>query len=109
MLAAEIDITVVDVIVVIAGLVIGALARLLILGRQNMSVVATIVLGAIAAVVGGLLWEVLFPGNDGIAWIGSVIVAVLLLILYGRFLRPWPTRHDASVERRHPLFAPAAI
>jgi hypothetical protein len=48
---------------------------MLILGRQNMSVVATIVLGVIAAVVGGLLWEALFPGNDGIAWIGSVIVA----------------------------------
>lgn len=67
------------------GMVIGAPARLLIPGRQNMSVVATIVLGVIAAVVGGLLWEALFPGNDGIAWIGSVIVAVLLLILYGQF------------------------
>jgi len=86
MLAAEIDITVVDVIVyVIAGLVIGALARYLIPGRQNMSVVATIVLGVIAAVVGGLLWEAIFPGNDGIAWLGSITVAVLLLILYGQF------------------------
>lgn len=86
MLAAEIDITVVDVIVyVIAGLVIGALARLLIPGRQNMSVVATIVLGVIAAVVGGHLWEALVPGNDGIAWIGSVIVAVLLPILHDQF------------------------
>jgi uncharacterized membrane protein YeaQ/YmgE (transglycosylase-associated protein family) len=88
--------------------VIGALARLLIPGRQNMSVVATIVLGAIAAVVGGLLWEALFPGNDGIAWIGSVIVAVLLLILYGQLFGR-DTRHDASVERRYPLFAPATI
>jgi uncharacterized membrane protein YeaQ/YmgE (transglycosylase-associated protein family) len=86
MLAADIDITVADIIVyVIAGLVIGALARLLIPGRQDMSVVATIVLGVIAALVGGLLWEAIFPGNDGIAWIGSIIVAVLLLILYGQF------------------------
>jgi uncharacterized membrane protein YeaQ/YmgE (transglycosylase-associated protein family) len=91
MLAADIDITVADIIVyVIAGLVIGALARLLIPGRQNMSIVATIVLGVIAALVGGLLWEAIFPGNDGIAWIGSIIVAVLLLILYGQF---FGTRH----------------
>jgi uncharacterized membrane protein YeaQ/YmgE (transglycosylase-associated protein family) len=86
MLAQEIDITVVDVIVyAVAGLVIGAIARLLMPGRQDISIVATIVLGAIAAVVGGLLWEAIFPGNDGIAWIGSIIVAVLLLWLYGAF------------------------
>ena len=91
MLAADIDITVTDVIVyVVAGLVIGALARLLIPGRQNMSVVATIVLGVIAAVVGGLLWEAIFPDNDGIAWIGSILVAVLLLILYGQFFGRGP-------------------
>jgi uncharacterized membrane protein YeaQ/YmgE (transglycosylase-associated protein family) len=86
MLAAEIDITVVDVIVyAVAGLVIGAIARLVMPGRQDLSIVATIILGAIAAVVGGLLWEAIFPGNDGIAWIGSIIVAVLLLWLYGAF------------------------
>jgi uncharacterized membrane protein YeaQ/YmgE (transglycosylase-associated protein family) len=86
MLAADIDITVVDVIVyAVAGLVIGAIARLLMPGRQDMSIVATIILGAIAAVVGGLLWEAIFPGNDGIAWIGSIIVAVLLLWLYAAF------------------------
>ena len=49
-----IDITVVDVIVyVIAGAIIGALARLLVPGRQEMSVVVTILLGIVAAVVGG--------------------------------------------------------
>jgi uncharacterized membrane protein YeaQ/YmgE (transglycosylase-associated protein family) len=44
--------------------------------------VATIAIGVIAAVVGGLLWEMIFPGNDGIAWIGSIILAVVLLWLY---------------------------
>ena len=83
---ADIDITVVDVIVyVFAGLVIGAIARLLLPGRQDMSIVATIVLGVIAALIGGLLWEAVFPDNDGIAWIGSVIVAVVLLWLYITF------------------------
>lgn len=84
MLAAEIDITVLDVIVyAVAGLVIGVIARFLMPGRQDLSIVATVILGAIAAVVGGLLWEAIFPGNDGIAWIGSIVVALVLLYLYG--------------------------
>ena len=87
MLAADIKITVVDVIVyAVAGLVIGAIARLLMPGRQDLSIVATIILGAVAAIIGGLLWEAIFPDNDGIAWIGSIIVAVLLLWLYAAFI-----------------------
>ena len=87
MLAADIDITVVDVIIyIIAGAIIGALARLLMPGRQDLSIVATIVLGIVAAVIGGILWEAIFPDNDGIAWIGSIIVAILLLWLYATFM-----------------------
>jgi uncharacterized membrane protein YeaQ/YmgE (transglycosylase-associated protein family) len=83
MLLAEIDITITDVIVyVIAGLIIGILARLLVPGRQEMSMMMTIVIGVVAAVVGGLLWEAIFPDNDGIAWIGSIIVGVVLVYLY---------------------------
>jgi uncharacterized membrane protein YeaQ/YmgE (transglycosylase-associated protein family) len=83
-LIAEIDISVGDIVIyVIAGLIIGAIARLLVPGRQEMGMVATMVLGVIAAVVGGVLWEAIFPDNDGIAWIGSIVVAVLLILLYG--------------------------
>ena len=83
---AEIDITIADIIVyVIAGAIIGALARLLVPGRQAMSVVATVLVGIVAAVVGGLLWEAVFPDNDGIAWIGSIIVGVVLVYLFAMF------------------------
>jgi uncharacterized membrane protein YeaQ/YmgE (transglycosylase-associated protein family) len=93
MLAADIDITITDVIVyVVAGLVIGAIARLILPGRQQMSIVATIVLGVIAAVVGGLAWEAIFPDNDGVAWIGSIVVAVVLLYLYVMFTGRGRTR-----------------
>ena len=86
MLAADIDITVWDVIVyVIAGLVIGVIARALLPGRQSMSMAMTILIGVVAAVVGGLLWEAIFPDNDGIAWIGSIIVGVVLVYLYAMF------------------------
>jgi uncharacterized membrane protein YeaQ/YmgE (transglycosylase-associated protein family) len=81
MLAADIGIG--DIIVyIVAGLIIGALARLIMPGRQDLSIIATIVLGVVAAIIGGFLWNAIFPSNEGIAWIGSIIVAVVLLGLY---------------------------
>jgi uncharacterized membrane protein YeaQ/YmgE (transglycosylase-associated protein family) len=74
------------IVYLIAGLIIGALARLLMPGKQNMNIVATIVLGVVAALIGGYLWEAIFPDNDGIAWIGSIIVALILLFIYERTL-----------------------
>ena len=71
------------IIYIVAGAIIGALARLVMPGKQNMSIVATVILGVIAAVIGGLLWEAIFPGNEGIAWIGSILVALVLLWIYG--------------------------
>jgi uncharacterized membrane protein YeaQ/YmgE (transglycosylase-associated protein family) len=92
MLAAS-DIGVGDVLIyILAGLVIGALARLIVPGRQAMGILATIVVGVAAAIVGGVLWNAIFPDNDGIAWIGAVIVAVVLVWIYAaiapRFGRP---------------------
>ncbi len=69
---------------VIAGAIIGALARLILPGKQRLSVLWTIVLGIIAAIVGGLLWNAIFPDNDGVAWIGSIIVAVVIIFLVDR-------------------------
>ena len=90
---AEIHITVLDIIVyVLAGLVIGALARLLIPGRQDMSLGMTILIGVVAAVLGGIAWEALFPSNDGIAWIGSIIVGVVLVYLYTAYVARSGTR-----------------
>lgn len=82
MIAAS-DIGVGDIVVyVIAGAIIGALARLLVPGKQSMSVAITIGLGIVAAVIGGYLWNAVFPDNDGVAWIGSIVVAVVLVLLY---------------------------
>ena len=74
----------------IAGLVIGAIARLIMPGRQNMNIVATIIVGVVAALIGGYLWEAIFPDNDGIAWIGSIIVALVLIFLYERMVARRP-------------------
>jgi uncharacterized membrane protein YeaQ/YmgE (transglycosylase-associated protein family) len=83
---AEMDITIGSILIyIIAGAIIGALARLIVPGRQSISILVTVVLGIVAAIIGGILWQAIFPDNDGIAWIGSIIVAVLLVLLYTRF------------------------
>jgi uncharacterized membrane protein YeaQ/YmgE (transglycosylase-associated protein family) len=74
------------IVYVIAGLIIGAVARAIMPGKQNMNIVATIILGVVAAIIGGYLWEAIFPDNDGIAWIGSVIVALILIFIYERMV-----------------------
>ncbi|MGE5461094.1 MAG: GlsB/YeaQ/YmgE family stress response membrane protein [Solirubrobacterales bacterium] len=81
MIAADIGVG--DVVIyVIAGAIIGLVGRLLVPGRQSMSILVTIILGIVAAIIGGYLWNAVFPNNDGIAWIGSIIVAVVLVFLY---------------------------
>ncbi len=80
----------------VIGIVAGFLARLLVPGRDPMSFLGTLVLGVLGSFVGGFLGWALF-GHDlsqgaiqpsGI--VGSVIGAVLLLLLY-----------RATVGRRH--------
>ena len=71
----------------IAGIIIGPLARLVLPGQQNISIGMTIVLGAIGALVGGLVYEWLGGGETGgIDWIKlaiQVAVAAVAVIIYG--------------------------
>ncbi|SHN88801.1 Uncharacterized membrane protein YeaQ/YmgE, transglycosylase-associated protein family [Geodermatophilus obscurus] len=48
---------------VAVGLVIGALARLLQPGRQRMSILATMLLGVVGAIIGGLIADWLDVGS----------------------------------------------
>jgi len=76
---------------VIVGLIAGALARLLVPGRDPMGIGATILLGVVGSFVGGFLGYVLFHHDakqgalqpSGI--VGSVIGAILVLLVYRRF------------------------
>jgi len=68
---------------IIAGLVIGALARLIKPGRQNLGVIATLLLGLAGSVIGGLIANLLGTGDifelNVLGFIVSVIAAVLLI------------------------------
>jgi uncharacterized membrane protein YeaQ/YmgE (transglycosylase-associated protein family) len=58
----------------VAGVIIGPLARLVIPGKQDIGVFATIVAGAIGALAGGLIAQALGVGaTSGIDWIKLLI------------------------------------
>lgn len=67
---------------IVVGLIVGALARLLMPGRDPMGIGATIVLGIVGALIGGGIWRALFGDSDGVEWIGSILGAMLVLYLY---------------------------
>ncbi len=70
------------------GIVAGFLARLLVPGRDSMSVGATIVLGIVGSFVGGFLGWALFGHDlaDGAVQasgvFGSVVGAIIVLLVY---------------------------
>ncbi len=72
---------------IIVGLIAGALARLVVPGRQNLSIPMTILLGIIGSFVGGFLANLIFHGRislDTSGIIGSVIGAIIVLLIYIR-------------------------
>lgn len=73
----------------IIGLLAGLLARALVPGKDSMSLVATLVLGVTGSLVGGLLLGLLTGGLRDRGFgpaglIGSVIGAVIVLLVYNR-------------------------
>jgi uncharacterized membrane protein YeaQ/YmgE (transglycosylase-associated protein family) len=69
---------------IIAGTIIGVLGRLLLPGRQNISVWLTIAVGIAAALLGGAIADWLNVGETrGIDWIRHIIqVALAILFVY---------------------------
>jgi uncharacterized membrane protein YeaQ/YmgE (transglycosylase-associated protein family) len=65
---------------IIGGAIIGVLGRLLLPGRQNISMWMTVLVGIVAALVGGLIADWLGVGDTkGIDWIRHFIQIALAI------------------------------
>jgi uncharacterized membrane protein YeaQ/YmgE (transglycosylase-associated protein family) len=80
----------------LCGLIVGLIARLLVPGRLNISLLFTMVLGIVGALVGGFLFTLVqgptsepfsFASNAWHGWIVAILGGVLVLWGYG-FLYP---------------------
>ncbi|MFP5371909.1 MAG: GlsB/YeaQ/YmgE family stress response membrane protein [Actinomycetes bacterium] len=68
---------------IVVGAVIGVLARLIVPGKQRLSMLATVLLGVAGAVIGGLLASLVGLGSitelNVVGFILAVVAAVLLI------------------------------
>ena len=66
----------------LVGLVVGIIARALMPGRDPIGILGTILVGCLGAVIGGYLFGAVLPETNGVDWIGSIVMAVVLLWAY---------------------------
>jgi uncharacterized membrane protein YeaQ/YmgE (transglycosylase-associated protein family) len=69
---------------IILGGIVGAIAKLIMPGRDPGGIIVTIVLGILGSIVGGFLLGLFLParGMEGAGFIGSILGAILLLWIY---------------------------
>ncbi|MCW2812121.1 MAG: transglycosylase, partial [Friedmanniella sp.] len=76
--------------IIVVGLIAGALARLVVPGKQDMSIAMTIILGIVGSFVGGFLGYLIFGKDSGGGFlqpagiIGSIIGAIIVLLIWIR-------------------------
>jgi uncharacterized membrane protein YeaQ/YmgE (transglycosylase-associated protein family) len=75
--------------IVVLGLVVGAIARLIVPGKHNIGLIMTAVLGIVGAYVGGTLGSLVFPPHQfditppvKHSFLGALVGAVILLWVY---------------------------
>jgi len=71
----------------VCGLIVGAIARALVPGRQEMSLTMTMVLGVVGALAGGLLSYLVSaqptdPMMHWPGWLMSIVGAIAVVVIY---------------------------
>lgn len=73
---------------IVAGMIIGALARLVMPGKQNLSWFMTLLLGLAGSVIGGTIASMLGTGNiwelNKLGFVLAVVCSVLLIVGAGQ-------------------------
>ena len=73
---------------IILGLIVGAIAKAILPGRQGGGIIITLILGVVGALLGGFLSSALFHIHLGgffdlKTWVIAVIGAIIVLLIYG--------------------------
>ncbi len=73
---------------IVVGLIIGALARLVLPGRQNVSILVTIILGILGSLIGSwVVYQLGYNNSNGgfeiIPFLAGVAVAAALIVAFG--------------------------
>ena len=71
---------------IVLGFIIGLIAKLVHPGRDNMGFIMTILLGIAGSFLAGIIGQAIgwYRAGEGAGFIASVIVAIILLMIYGR-------------------------
>ena len=77
------------ILMIIFGLVVGVIAKLLMPGKDPGGIIVTIVLGVLGSLLGGFIFNAMGfgTGERYAGLIGSVIGAIILLIIYRMIVR----------------------
>lgn len=73
-------------VTIVIGFVVGALARFIMPGKQDMGWIATILLGIIGSLAATYAGQAIgwYHAGQGAGWIGSIVGALILLFIYQR-------------------------
>jgi uncharacterized membrane protein YeaQ/YmgE (transglycosylase-associated protein family) len=71
---------------IVVGLIVGALARFVMPGRQSMGWIMTILLGVGGSLLAGFVGQAVgwYQPGQGAGWIASIVGAVVLLFVVGK-------------------------
>ena len=74
---------------ILFGLVVGAIAKLLMPGRDPGGIIVTMLLGIVGAVIGGFIGRSLgfYGPQQAAGWLMSIVGAIVVLMIYRLFVR----------------------
>src|SRR5579859_3248243 len=83
---------------ILVGLVIGGLARLLVPGRQSIGIALTIIIGIVAAILGGVIATAIVGAGHPV--VGFVVALLAAALLVSTFTTGGFSRHRSGRSRR---------
>ena len=75
---------------IISGLIVGAIAKLLMPGKDPGGCIITILLGLAGSIIATYLGQALgfYRAGEAASWVGAVVGAMILLLIYRIIARP---------------------